>query len=186
LTVGVDATFLLHLFAPAGTVGVVLDANGQPVTMPKERVQGLVAELEKTGATIIVGTPALSEMMVHAGVQAGQAWLQIMNASKAFKVVPFDAKSAIEVALMAGHAVKGQGGKTATVETYAKLKYDRQIVAIARTEGATVFYTDDDRQGNIAKRLGLVVRGLADCPIPTTAAQNQINFGAPHGQDTET
>jgi len=176
LTAGVDATFLLHLFAPPGTVGVVQDANGVPVTMPKERVQGLVDELEKTGTTIIVGTPALSEIMVHAGVQAGQQWLQIVNQSKAFKVVPFDTKSVIEVALMAGHAVKGQRGKSATVETYAKLKYDRQIVAIAKTEGATTFYTDDDRQGNLARQLGMTVRGLADLPIPTTAARRELPF----------
>jgi hypothetical protein len=178
LIVGVDATFLLHLFAPPGSVGVILDAAGQPIPLPKERVQGLVADLEKTASTIIVGTPALSEIMVRAGVQAGQAWLAIMNASKAFRVVPFDTKSAIEVALMAGNTVKGQDLSGATIETYAKLKYDRQIVAIARTEGATVFYTDDDRQANLAKRLGMAAKGLADCPIPTGAAQTQL-FGGP-------
>ena len=153
-----------------------LDSAQQPVTMAKERVRGMIAELEKQGATIIVATPALSEIMVRAGVQAGQTWLAQMNQSKAFKVVSFDAKSAIEVAIMAGHTIKGEKGSEATKETYAKLKYDRQIVAIAKTEGATAFYTDDGQQTNLAQRLGMTVRGLADIPIPTTSAQTEFPF----------
>ena len=176
MIVGVDTSFLLHLFAPQGTVGVPLDANGQLVTMAKERVTGLVEDLEKLGATIIVSTPAMSELMIRSGVQAGQAWLSIMSKSRVFKVVPFDVKSAIEVAMMAGHAVEGEDGKDPDQGTYAKLKYDRQIVAVAHTEGSTVFYTDDRRQANMAMRLGMTVKGLADCIVPTTLAQTKM-FG---------
>ena len=183
MIVGADATFLLYFFAPVGSVGVPLDANDQPVTMAKERVQGLIDDLEKQGARVIVATPALSEIMVRAGVQAGQNWLAIMNRSKVFQVVPFDPKSAIEVAVMAGHSLRGEGGKEATDGTHAKLKYDRQIVAIARTEGATTFYTDDRGQRNLAQRLGMTVRGLADLPIPTAAAQTHMQFEAPNGED---
>lgn len=183
---GVDATFLLHFFLPPGKVGVPLDSAGHPVSMAKERVAGLIAELEKQGSTIIVGTPALSEIMVRAGVQAGQTWLAMMNQSKTFKVVPFDPKAAMEVAIMAGHLAKGEGGKTANQETYAKLKYDRQIVAIAKTEGATTFYTDDDRQANLAKRLGMTVRGLADIPVPTLAAKRDLPFEEPAEKSDET
>jgi predicted nucleic acid-binding protein len=129
-----------------------------------------------------VATPALSEIMVRAGVQAGQNWLAIMNKSKCFKVVPFDAKSAIEVAIMAGHTVKGEEAKEATRDTYAKLKYDRQIIAIAHTEGATTFYTDDHRQRNLAERLGMTVRCLSDLPIPAAAAQTEMEFEGPDGK----
>jgi hypothetical protein len=160
-----------------------MDQNDQPVTMPKERVQGLIAELEKTGSTVIVGTPALSELMVRSGVQAAQRWIGIMARSKAFKIVPFDVKSAIEVAILAGHALSGEGAPDTIGGTYAKLKYDRQIVAIAHTEGATIFYTDDTRQANLARRLGMTVKGLADCPIPTTAAQIPLNFGHRDGEE---
>jgi predicted nucleic acid-binding protein len=166
-----DATFLLHFFAPVGTVGVPLDSNSQPVAFAKERVEALVKELEKTGARIIVGTPALSEITVRAGVKAAQEWIALMDKSAHFSIVPFDIKSAIQVAIMTGHSIKGEGGKAATSDTYAKMKYDRQIVAIAHTEGATVFYTDDGRQGNMATPLGMVVRGIADCPVPDGVAQ---------------
>jgi hypothetical protein len=174
LIAGFDATFLLYFVAPSGEVGVPLDSNNKPVEFAKERVAGLVEELGRIGARIIVGTPALSEIMVRAGVQAGQTYVGIMRRSKAFSIVPFDEKSAIEVAIMAGHAVRGERGKTANDGTHAKLKYDRQIVAIAHTEGATTFYTDDRNQRNLAVKLGMKVVGLEDCLVPTGAAQQSL------------
>lgn len=142
---------------------------------------GLVAELEKVGATIIVATPALSEIMIRTGVQAAQTWITEMNKSSMFKIVEFDIKSAIEVALMAGHTVRGEGKRKADNDTYAKLKYDRQIVAIAHTEGASIFYTDDKKQKVLAQRLGMVVRSLADCPIPETEAEPGLNLEGGRG-----
>ena len=182
MIIGVDTSFLLYLFAPPGAVGVPLDDNNVPITFAKERVAALLDELEKVGAKIIVGTPALSELMVRSGVEAAQAWITIMRKSAVFKIVPFDEKSAVEVAMMAGHAVKGENGTDAYDGTYAKLKYDRQIVAIAHTEGATVFYSDDRRQRNLAARLGMTVQGLADCIVPAAAAQTSFTFGAGGGE----
>lgn len=174
MIVGMDATFLLHFFAPIGSVEGPTDSTGKPVEFVKERVDALVKDMEKTGAKIIVGTPALSEISVRAGVQAAQTWIAIMSKSPHFKIVEFDIKSALEVAVMVGNAVKGEGGKAATSDTFAKLKYDRQIVAIAHTEGATVFYTDDGRQANMAARLGMAVKGTEDLPIPANKKQITI------------
>lgn len=178
MIIGVDTSFLLYFFAPPGMVGTPLDDNGVPVTFAKERVTGLLDELEKVGAKIVVGTPALSELMIRSGVEAAQAWATIMRKSAVFKIVPFDEKSAVEVAIMAGHAVKGESSNGDGDGTYAKLKYDRQIVAIAHTEGATVFYSDDRRQRNLATRLGMAVRGLADCIVPAAASQTSFAFGS--------
>ena len=50
---------------------------------------------------------------------------------------------------------------------WAKVKFDRQIVAIARTEGATVVYADDDGIRRFGKRLGMEVIGLIETSPPT-------------------
>lgn len=176
-----DTSFLLYLFAEPGEVGTPLQ-NGQPIPFAKERVAALVSELEKLKATIIVGTPAMSELMIRSGVPAGQQWLAIMKKSTVFKVVPFDEKSAVEVAIMAGHALEGEKGTIANGATYAKLKYDRQIVAIAHTEGATAFYSDDDNQRTHAARLGMNVKGLADCIVPPTASQSPLQLVGGRGE----
>ncbi|HEY2706854.1 MAG TPA: hypothetical protein VGI95_02265 [Caulobacteraceae bacterium] len=155
MTAAFDATFLLYLFRDAGTVQAPIDlATGQRVTMPKERVEGLLADLQKTGTKIIVATPALSEIMVRVGVSAAQQYVAIMSKVAAFRIAPFDTKAAIECALMHGHSTVGEGGQSATPGTHAKLKYDRQIVAIAKTEGAIMFYTDDLDQRRFAERQG--------------------------------
>lgn len=174
MIVGADSTFLLYFFAPAGTVLTPLDENGGQISFAKERVQGLIAELEKASAKVIVGTPALSEIMVRTGVVAGQSYVKIMRASKAFRIVPFDEKAAIEVAIMAGHSTAGAAEDDLMVGTKAKVKYDRQIVAIAHTEGASTFFTDDGNQGKLAQRLGMKVRGLTDCLVPTEVAQADL------------
>ena len=90
----------------------------------------------------------------------------------------------VEVALMPGNSTKGRGLHHPEIETYAKLKYDRQIVAIVRAEGATTLYTDDGGQRRIAQQVGLVVKGLADCLPPTKAAQRTLELG-PDGSDTK-
>ncbi len=179
MIVALDTTFLLYIFAPIGHVGTPLDAGGKPLEFAKERVSALVEDWEKTGAKIIVSTPALSEVMVRAGAQAGQSYVAIMNKSKAFKIASFDERAAIEVAIMAGNAVKGHDLKSATAATHAKMKYDRQIVAVACVEGAKVFYTDDGNQRTIATRAGLAVKGLEDCLVPTVSAQTSLPLNSP-------
>jgi len=185
LTVAFDATFLLYLFREPGTVAPPLDSAGAPIPFAKERVAGLLAELQKTGTTIIVATPALSEIMVRAGVAAGQQYIALMGRARVFRIVPFDTKAAIETAIMHGHAIAGEKGKAATTATHAKLKYDRQIVAIAKTEGAHTLYTDDGDQRAFAEKQGMTVRGLADLPVPTDAGQWDLFVVPGAGEDEE-
>jgi len=185
LTVAFDATFLLYLFRDPGTVATPKDAAGQPIQYARERVEGLIAELQKTGTKIVVATPALSEIMVRVGVSVAQQYVSVMSKLAVFKIAPFDTRAAIETALMHGHAIGGEDGRTATAGTHAKLKYDRQIVAIAKTEGVQVLYTDDEDQRRFAERHGMTVRGLADLPVPTSSGQIDLFAGFTPGVDDE-
>lgn len=166
-----DATFLLYLFAPAGTVSVPLDDGGGPVKHVPERVQLLFEDIEKSGTTIIIPTPALSEIYVRAGVEAGQEWVRIMKKAKIFKISAFDEIAAAEAAIMVGSAKKCPSIIPQTDGTWAKIKYDKQIVAIAVSQGAKTLYTDDRNQGNFARRHGLQVINVGDCPLPPSVAQ---------------
>jgi predicted nucleic acid-binding protein len=58
-------------------------------------------------------------------------------------VVPFDTRAAIELAVMTRNAID-QGDKRGGVDApWNKVKFDRQIVAIAKVAGATTIYSDD-------------------------------------------
>lgn len=174
MTVAFDASFMLYLFAPAGDVGTPLDADQVPITFAKARVQALLKALEAADTRIVIPTPALSEVMVRSGVEAGQSYLSILDKSKVFRIAAFDQIAAVELPLMYGLQRGGSDLKAATDGTYAKVKYDRQIVAIARTAGCRVLYSDDRNQRNFAKRVGLEVRGLGDCEVPADDAQGDL------------
>jgi hypothetical protein len=66
--------------------------------------------------------------------------------------------------------VKGnkRGGSDAT---WAKVKYDRQIVAIAKVHGATTIYSDDGDIATLGKRAKIEVVSLAELPLPPQKAQ---------------
>ncbi len=61
-------------------------------------------------------------------------------------------------------------------ETASKVKFDRQIVAIARVLQASIIYTDDENLAATASAVGISTLGLADLPLPPETAQGQLPF----------
>jgi len=171
-----DAAMLLFLFS--ARVGVPKDpVTGKPVERAKERVELRLAALEKARTKVIIPTPALAEILVHAGAAAAEQLAKI-NGSAAFRVVDFDQRAAVQVALMAQD--RGDRPKNQT-ETYAKLKYDRQIAAIAKVEGASAIYTDDERLQSYAERLKIPFVGISDLPLPEPEQEDL--FAGPLAED---
>ena len=72
-----DATTLLHFLEPDARAAMH-PASGEPIPDAKDRIEGLVAELQKAKETILVPTPVLSEVLVHAD-EAGPGYLQILH-----------------------------------------------------------------------------------------------------------
>src|SRR5437588_7452083 len=59
------------------------------------------------------------------------------------------------------------GGRRGDQEgTYAKITFDRQIVAIAKVNNVTVIYSDDDGVRKFAERNGLTVVRTWELPLP--------------------
>lgn len=159
-----DATVLLCLLEPESAT--VSDPNtGEPITDAKARIDHLISTLEKKGEAILIPTPALSEVLVHAG-SAGPQYLQILNSTRCFRIVDFDQRAAVELASMTREALGGGDLRAGTTATRAKLKFDRQIIAIARVHGQTTIYTDDSDIAKLTDALDLEVISISALPPP--------------------
>lgn len=165
----VDATILMLMLRP--DTPVPADPDGVPIDRPAERIAALVEQLQKSRTKIVIPTPALSEALVRAGAAASQEIVERLQKYAVFQIAPFEARAAIEVAAMTRN-LRASGKKKENPDaTWAKLKYDRQIVAIAKVVGATTIYSDDKDIRTIAADAEIPVIGIADLPLPPGSAQ---------------
>ena len=93
-------------------------------------------------------------------------------------VKPFDEIAAIELAAIE-HEARGKGDKRGgSAAPWTKVKFDRQIVAIAKAHGATRFYSDDEDVIKFGTKAGLEVISTWNLPLPA-AKQTKIDFEEP-------
>jgi predicted nucleic acid-binding protein len=141
------------------------DSQGRPVERAPDRIENLVRKLEEAKTKIIIPTPALSELLVVAGPE-GAKYLTEINNRSCFKVSDFDQRAAVEAAIQIRHALKLGDKRQGTSATWAKVKFDRQIVAIAKVEGVKTIYSDDEDVEKYGKALGIEVKRVESLPLP--------------------
>ena len=180
-----DASVLLLLLNPE-TPPPNDAVTGQPVARCKDRIEYFIAQLTKQREKIIIPTPALSESLIKAGEAAPQ-YLDIMRNSRFFQVSPFGTTAAVEAAeLMRQRIAKFGTLKGDALESRAKVKFDHQIVAIARVTRATTIYTDDDGLQKLAISLGITAQGVAALPLPPDDPQTSLDFSPPAESSIDT
>jgi predicted nucleic acid-binding protein len=140
-------------------------ATKLPLTKAQERIEQLITDLDAESERIIIPTPVLSEFLILAG-KDGQLYLEKIQAARTLLIKPFDERAAIELAAME-LSDRGRIGKKAGSEApYQKVKYDRQIVAVAKVNGAHTIYSDDDDVRKFAEKAGLKVVSTWELPVP--------------------
>lgn len=155
-------------------------ATGKVVESAAERIEYLIENLSADEEQIVIPTPVLSEVLVHAG-SAMQAYLETLNSQGAFRIAPFDQKAAVEAALAMRDAIQRGGHRVDAASpdaTKTKIKFDRQIVAIAKAEGAHTIYSDDNDVHNYAKRAGLKVFRTSELERPPEDPQGKFELGS--------
>jgi predicted nucleic acid-binding protein len=136
------------------------------------RLDFLLQTLERSRTKIIVPTPALSEVLIGAG-DAAPRYLDIISRSSAFKVVPFGTRAAVEAAAAHREAIQA-GDKREGATSWVKVKFDRQIVAIAKVEGAELIYSNDSDIKRFSVRDGIEVLTVEDLPRPPEDPQGRL------------
>lgn len=181
MTAAIDTSLLLLLLDPK--VPVPPDEHGNLIVDAQKRVLHLVTELSKARRKLLIPTPVLSEMLILTQ-GTGQQYLEKINKSRVFEIVPFDQRAAIELALMTAvskrQAKKLRAGSAITA---AKLKFDRQIVATAKVHGATTIYAGDNDLATFARNHGLEAIKLYELTLPET--DRQITFAWPTSDEAD-
>jgi predicted nucleic acid-binding protein len=171
----IDATTLLLFLSPLAEPPRDSITN-RPIDFAHRRVEQLIKTFELKRTRVLVPAPALAEVLVRAG-RAGADYVHRIERSSVLRFVPFDTRAAIEVALMTRGAIDGGDKRDGVDGTWAKIKYDRQIVAIAKVHGVEAIYSDDRGVRSFAAKHGLSVIGLRECPIATEALQEDVKRG---------
>jgi hypothetical protein len=160
-----DTTALSILFLPGAKVCRVGSAT--PIKLAAERMEALVRKISSERDTIIIPAPALSELLVQVPSDKIADLLVQLDTSRWFRVEAFDAAAAVELATRTAAALAAKEKREGLeVTPWQKIKFDRQIVAIAIVSGATELISDDPDVDHIGKRWGIRVSSVADLPIP--------------------
>lgn len=174
--VALDTTILLPLLS--SLAGPPSGSDGKPIDSWKEKIDHLIEDLQKSHEKIIIPTPVLAEVLVHAA-HAGAEYLRRLKQSSSFRIEPFDDRAAVEVAIMIREDLQADLGKRGGLQaTWAKVKFDRQIVAIAKVNGASVLYSDDPDIRVFGQRAGLTVISTSQLPLPEEKTQ-MVLFDSP-------
>jgi hypothetical protein len=84
------------------------------------------------------------------------------------------------------NAIASASDKRAMIDApWAKIKFDRQIVAIAKVSAATAIYTDDEKLITFATLHDIPCTRIADLPIPDSARQLGLTLPPPKSDDED-
>lgn len=172
MIVAFDANFLLMLFDKKAKAPK--RAGKAQIRDAQCRIDLLVQDFSKKRSKILIPAPALAEFLLLAA-DSYKDYLAEITKSPVFEVAPFDDPACME--LVEFSLAQGKPQKRDPVTTWAKLKYDRQIIAIAKVHRAKTIYTTDDGLGNFAIQIGINRVDLEDLPEPPPV-QEEFPFPA--------
>lgn len=131
------------------------------------RIRGLIKDTRAARGRLVIPSPAFAEF----SVRARDAELDFLNSQSIFKIAPFDAVTALECGFLIRDVFEKEGSKNKQ-----KIKFDLQILAIAKAYGAQRLVTNDDQLRKRAIRLGIQGIDLAELPIPDEERQMELSL----------
>ena len=170
--VAVDMGFLILLFGERGSPD------------DRARVDYLVSTLEKSGRNIIIPSPALAEYLVGARKATSQI-AEMLWRRNVFRVCAFDERAAIECSILMRGARDAGDKRRGSAKDWQVVKFDYQIVAIARVNNARTLYSNDGPLRSFAASAGLQALSLADLQLPPEAAQGVLQLQRHPDEDSQ-
>ena len=107
-----------------------------------------------------------------------------------FRIAPFDQRAAVELAVILITAIASGDKRSGVKESWNKVKFDNQIVAIAKANNVTTIYCNDEGLAKFAEQQGLSVVRCWQLPPPQPKQQAlPLSYGStgpmPPGQSIQ-
>jgi predicted nucleic acid-binding protein len=152
-----------------------LIANADPKTSEdtRHKIENIFKVAEKIKTRIILPMPAIAEYLV----QADEGALNILNTLERKTFIfaaPFDRFAAFECALLERQARESGDKRDGSTIPWQKIKIDRQIIGIARAQGATLIITNDQSLKLNALRFGISSIDIDEFELPEDAKQRTL------------
>ncbi|MEW6485121.1 MAG: VapC toxin family PIN domain ribonuclease [Pseudomonadota bacterium] len=138
--------------------------TGLEVPDPERRIEALINLVENSNGSIIIPTPVLAEYLVGIDKKDHQSHISIIQKKSCFEIASFDEIAAFECAQMP--SIKELKAMMRS-DTANKVKFDRQIISIAKSLNVDEIWTHDIGVFKRCKEMGVIVKSLADiAPAP--------------------
>lgn len=125
----------------------------------QQKLEQLLLALQKMRTQVLIPAPALAEFYV----KARPNFLLPLRSTVSVAIAPFDEKAAIECAFSIREALRSHDKKAPQINSpWQKVKFDHQIVAIAKSKGAGVIYSEDAGLRKFAQSVGVAALCIAD------------------------
>lgn len=141
-------------------------------------MEGLIAGLKKRRVPIGIPTPVLGEFLSKLTPEEKEQFDRA-QASSAFSMLPYDVRCAHESAEMELVASISGRRKGKDARPRQAVKVDRQIIAIAKVNRATLVLTHDEDVIAEAARHGVKACRISDLQIPDNLKQHRLELPAP-------
>lgn len=168
-----DSTLMLLLtddlaLAPSPPPSIVEATTDTAADLARDRLNFLLETLDDERTDVVVPTPVLTELLASAKAEVA-ATLAVLSGLARVRVEGFGQRAAIECAEILRRTGRGTGPK-------AKVKFDHQIVAIAKVVGATTVYSDDTDVKTLCERESIDRKGVWDLPARPVDAQRKLDL----------
>jgi predicted nucleic acid-binding protein len=162
LKIVIDTNVLVQIMQNDGAKDLIDPETDKLVAGAFERAEALVDRIDTLNGVVVLPAPVVAEYLLGIERNSYQRHLEILNGVRCIEVSAFDQQAAIECALL----VTNQEMKQLDPDSkMAKLKYDRQILAIAIASGAKEIWTHDKQLYKRSRAMGLIARSLASIDL---------------------
>ncbi|HEI6804883.1 TPA: VapC toxin family PIN domain ribonuclease [Yersinia enterocolitica] len=148
------------------------------------RSKALLDHIERNGGTIAIPTPVLAEYLLGIdGERNKHAHVEQILSMNCFEIIPFEELAAVECSLLPSFQEFKQFSKQINSnQTANKIRFDRQIISIAKANGITEIWSSDGEVIKKGKEVGIEVKSISEIqPIPLSDqfALNLLNDTPP-------